>query len=375
MKKPLGPILLFLLPNRIHLFNTREFPLKDHPPFSSSNCIETQAEDLWEQGYILSIPNYLIDLMVRQLRIEFPGACYYVTSRGNERKTIFRGKRDREKFLSYLQSASQRYDAVIHAYCLMNNHYHILIKTPLGNLSRIMQHINGAYTGYFNLKHQRIGHLFQGRYRSILMEMEKYALSVSRHIHLNPVRLGIVENPQEYEWSSYCYYLMEEAPSWLSRDSILHYFGKELPTARNKYKEYVDTALNQEYQSPFGQITHSVILSSAEFALKIKKEFLKNKNWDRNLPAVEDLINKSEIKQIFDVVDSMIKSNNKLARQIKIYLCHKYSGQKLKEIGAYFNIGDSGVTQTSRRIVEKIKNDAKLKKQINILEKRLDLTS
>ena len=111
--------------------------------------------------------------MARPLRIQFPGAFYHVTSRGNERKAVFKSKRDRENFLEYLESATRRYDAVIHAFCMMDNHYHILLETPTGNLSQIMRHINGAYTTYFNVERSRAGYLFQGRYKAILVEMDE----------------------------------------------------------------------------------------------------------------------------------------------------------------------------------------------------------
>ena len=110
--------------------------------------------------------------MARPLRIEYPGAFYHVTSRGNEQKDIFRSRKDREKFLSYLESAKERYGAAIHTFCLMNNHYHLLLETPAGNLSQIMRHINGAYTTYFNVKRKRSGHLFQGRYKAILVDAD-----------------------------------------------------------------------------------------------------------------------------------------------------------------------------------------------------------
>jgi len=110
--------------------------------------------------------------MGRQLRIEYPGAHYHVTSRGSERKDVFKSQKDREQFLRYLESAVSRYDAVIHSYCLMSNHYHLLLETPAGNLSKIMQHINGAYTNYYNVKRKRSGHLFQGRYKAIVIEAD-----------------------------------------------------------------------------------------------------------------------------------------------------------------------------------------------------------
>ncbi len=131
--------------------------------------------------------------MARPLRIIFPGAFYYITAGGNERKAVFKSKRDREKFLEYLETASERYNAVIHAFCMMDNHYHLLLETPSGNLSQIMRHINGAYTTYFNVKRARSGHLFQGRYKAILVERDEYAKELSRYIHLNPVRAKRVE--------------------------------------------------------------------------------------------------------------------------------------------------------------------------------------
>jgi len=128
--------------------------------------------------------------MARPLRIEYPGAHYHITSRGNEQKDIFKSQRDREKFLEYLECATTRYGAVIHAYCLMSNHFHLLLETPEGNLSEIMRHINGAYTTYFNVKRKRAGHLLQGRYKAILVDADEYLVELSRYIHLNPVRVG-----------------------------------------------------------------------------------------------------------------------------------------------------------------------------------------
>ena len=151
--------------------------------------------------------------MARPLRITYPGAFYHVTSRGNEQKPVFKSIKDRTKFLEYLKSATERYSAVIHAYCLMDNHYHLLLETPSGNLSRIMAHINGAYTSYFNKKRDRAGHLFQGRYKAIVVEADEYAKELSRYIHLNPVRAGIVKMPEEYKWSNYCYYIHKRSAS------------------------------------------------------------------------------------------------------------------------------------------------------------------
>ncbi|MGA2151441.1 MAG: transposase, partial [Geobacteraceae bacterium] len=164
--------------------------------------------------------------MGRPLRITYAGAHYHVTSRGSEQKDIFKSRRDREKFLSYLESSVTRYGAAIHAYCLMTNHYHLLLETPVGNLPEIMRHINGAYTNYYNTKRKRSGHLFQGRYKAILIEADEYLMELSRYIHLNPVRCGIVEKPEAHPWSSYNDYIgARPAPGWLRMDMLSAHFG------------------------------------------------------------------------------------------------------------------------------------------------------
>ncbi len=141
--------------------------------------------------------------MTRQLRIEYEGAFYHVTSRGNERKEIFFTKYDYNKFKEYLGDAQDKYGCRLHCYVLMTNHYHLLMETPNGNISKIMHHINGAYTNYINRKRNRSGHLLQGRYKGILIDQDSYLLELSRYLHLNPVRARMVSKPEEYAYSSY----------------------------------------------------------------------------------------------------------------------------------------------------------------------------
>ena len=189
--------------------------------------------------------------MARALRIEYSGAFYHITSRGNERKDIFLSGRDREQFLSYLESATVRYGARIHAYCPMSNHYHLLVETPLGNLSRIMKHVNGAYTTYFNVKRKRSGHPLQGRYKAILVDKDEYALELSRYIHLNPVRAMMVHKPDLYEWSSYRAYVGPAAARvWLYREFIHSLFGSDEITAQGSYGRFVEEAVEGMCLSP-----------------------------------------------------------------------------------------------------------------------------
>ena len=188
--------------------------------------------------------------MARPLRIEYPGALYYVTSRGNEQKDVFKSQRDREKFLSYLESAVVRYGAVVHAWCLMSNHYHLLLETPSGNLSQIMRHINGAYTTYFNVKRKRAGHLFQGRYKGILVEADAYALELSRYMHLNPVRAWMVAKPEHYPWSSYHWHADGRKDELLTDHSLYRRLGKSAEARQSAYRalfraQLGDTALDE----------------------------------------------------------------------------------------------------------------------------------
>jgi len=313
--------------------------------------------------------------MARPLRITYPGAFYHVTSRGNERKNIFKSKKDREQFLEYLASATFRYDAVIHTYCLMENHYHLLLETPSANLSQIMRHINGAYTTYFNIKHKRAGHLLQGRFKAILVDKDAYAKELSRYIHLNPVRAKIVDAPEKYEWSSYQYYIgLKKSPAWLKKDFILGYFGCKIKEATFEYKKFVRRLLKKEYESPLVQVVGSAVLGGNEFIDFIKNNYLVDKKKSKDIPSIKSLSWKPELDEIFDVIDIVLNMDPTLVRNVKMYFARHYSGKPLKDIAKYFNIGDSGVSQASRRISMKICKDRNLKKTIEQIEEKLSLS-
>jgi len=313
--------------------------------------------------------------MARPLRINYPGAFYHVTSRGNERKNVFKSRRDREKFFEYLESATQRYDAVIHAFCLMDNHYHLLIETPSGNLPQIMRHINGAYTTYFNVKRARSGHLFQGRYKAILVEIDEYAKELSRYIHLNPIRAKMVKTPEEYEWSSYRFYIGEtKPPKWLYRDFILGYFGNKVSIAQKGYHNFVSLLINEKYDSPLDEVVSSTLLGSPGFITFIKDKFLSGKKPDRDLPALKSLIEKASMQDISDEVETVFGKESAWGRNVKMFLSQRYTGEKLKDIGTHFGIGESGVSQVSRRVADKIRKDKKLKNKIDKIARKLDLS-
>jgi REP element-mobilizing transposase RayT len=314
-----------------------------------------------------------MDIMTRPLRIEYPGAFYHITSSGNERRDIFKDEQDFEKFLTYLETATQRYGAVVHIYCLMSNHYHLLLETPMGNLSQVMRHINGAYTSYFNAKMQRAGHLLQGRYKAILIDADEYARELSRYIHLHPVRVGIAKRPEEYQWSSYqCYIGEQKIPKWLTVDFILGYFGDKTTTAKDKYREFVNTLIDKEDDDPLKKAVASTILGGISFVNEIRDKYLKGKKIDRNLPALAEL-KRIPIEEIVNEVEVVFSEDKWLQKKAAIYLCHRYSGRALREIGSYFDIGESAVSQASRRFIVAMNKDKKLSEKMKDICNRLRL--
>ncbi len=301
--------------------------------------------------------------MGRPLRIEYPGALYHITSRGNERKDIFIDDKDRIRFLEMLSDYHDRYGIILHSCVLMNNH-HLLLETPMGNLSQIMRHINGAYTTYYNTKRKRAGHLFQGRYKAILVEADEYKGELSGYIHLNPVRAAITGRPEEYQWSSYQYYIgKKKAPKWLTMDFLLGYFGKDKTARQKKYSEFVNAQIDKEYDSPLRKTVASTILGGTLFVNEIKDKYLSGKKKDRNLPALRELT-KTKIEEIIRWVEAALGKNEVLSKKAAIYLCHRSSGRTLREIGRHFGIGESAVSQTSRRFTALLDKDKKLNKKI-----------
>lgn len=302
--------------------------------------------------------------MARTLRIEFTGAFYHVMSRGNQAQPIYSNHRDRSKFLEYLESASDRYGAKIHCYCLMDNHYHLLLETPHSNLAQIMRHINGSYTAYFNATHRRVGHLFQGRYRSVLIDVDKYCLALSRFIHLSPVKEGVSSSPAAYEWSSYhCYTAGQHAQKWLLTDFLLSMIGagSEVRTSYQQYVEAADNELNDLYARKFASVA---ILGRREFVEEVCGKYLPSLHISRDLPATREMKTRPEIQKIIDTVAEAVNNDYRLVKKVTIYLCHHFSGCSLKEIGAHFGIGESAVSENSKRFAMTLYKDQRLAEMI-----------
>ncbi|MCF7980719.1 MAG: transposase [Pseudomonadales bacterium] len=208
--------------------------------------------------------------MARPLRLEFAGALYHVTSRGDRREDIYDDDIDRKTFLSILADVCESYNWVCHAYCLMGNHYHLLIETPDANLSKGMRQLNGVYTQAFNRAHSRVGHVFQGRYKAILVEKESYLLELSRYIVLNPVRARMVSSAKDWPWSNYRAVVGQaEKPACLNVDWILAAFGRRKATAIARYKKFV--AEGKDQPSPWTQLRNQIYLGSQPFVEKMQR--------------------------------------------------------------------------------------------------------
>ena len=208
--------------------------------------------------------------MSRPLRLEFAGALYHVTSCGNERKAIYLNEADHQAFLELLAQVCERFNWVVHAYCLMTNHYHLLLETPDANLSNGMRQLNGVYTQIFNRTHKRVGHLFQGRFKAILVQKDSYLLEVSRYIVLNPVRAAMVDNCEEWPWSSYCFTCFyQEPPPWLAVDQLLSLFGSERSQAIGKYQDFV---LRGVGKSLWTEVKQLIYLGSDSFVSEMQSK-------------------------------------------------------------------------------------------------------
>jgi REP element-mobilizing transposase RayT len=208
--------------------------------------------------------------MARPLRLEFAGALYHITARGDRREPIYEDDQDRIGFLGLLGEVNQQHNWLCHAYCLMGNHYHLLVETPDGNLSRGMRQLNGVYTQKHNRQHGRVGHVFQGRYKAILVEKESYLLELARYIVLNPVRAQMVHTAVEWPWSSYRVTVGLESPlAGIYVDWILAAFGDNRGKAIDEYKRFVATG--KGLPSPWQELKNQIYMGSEQFVADMQQ--------------------------------------------------------------------------------------------------------
>jgi REP element-mobilizing transposase RayT len=207
--------------------------------------------------------------MSRPLRIEFAGALYHVTARGNRREAIYEDDADRRLFLDVLGDVVERFNWLCHAYCLMTNHYHLMVETPDGNLAKGMRQLNGVYTQKINRRHRRSGHVFQGRYTAVLVDADAHLLELARYVVLNPVRAGMVDAPRAWRWSSYRATAGgAKAPSWLAADALLARFADDRAAAVRRYRRFVAEGGNAD--SIWTKLNRQVFLGDDGFVARMQ---------------------------------------------------------------------------------------------------------
>ncbi|ODS30701.1 MAG: hypothetical protein SCARUB_04182 [Candidatus Scalindua rubra] len=321
--------------------------------------------------------------MARPLRIEYPGAWYHVMNRGANRNRIFSKDEDYDLFMQVIQEACRLFNVYISAYCLMSTHYHIVVNTSEGNLSRFMRHLNGIYTQRYNRKYKRDGTLFRGRYKAILIQAEVYLSQVVKYVHQNPLKAKIVNNLDNYKWSSHPLYLKGETVNeWIDINNMLAYFSNRKREAIKTYKEFMDTSIDDDVLRFYSKKFQSTILGNDNFFEMIKRKFIKNDK-ESNLEIKEKrmifgegkvkIINK-KVCEVFNIEESMLcqtrRGEQNIPRLFAISLSRELSGLSFPEIAKRYKIiSYKTVSSSNFRLKEKMKKNTKLKKQYAKIKK------
>lgn len=322
--------------------------------------------------------------MTRPLRIQYPGALYHVTCRGNERKEIFKDDADRQYFLDALAESLRIYSIQLYSYVLMANHFHLLVETPLGNLSEFMRHFNITYTGYFNRRHNRAGHLYQGRYKSILVDKDSYLSMLTRYIHLNPVRVqdmeGVsvpekIEYIQAYPWSSLPGYIdVRRRKGFIDYSFVLRQIDEDEAAARNAYRKQIieDTAAGLDIRK---ETLVQSVLGSKDFLDRIKQTYLTEER-DREKPSLNEITSYLSKDRLLNIlVEETGKSINEIKeekgnlRRVAMDILYRHGGLNGTEIGNLFGVDYSHVSQERKRLREKLESDRELKMIYGKIEK------
>lgn len=322
--------------------------------------------------------------MSRPLRVQYPGALYHVTGRGNERKAIFKDDADRGGFLRILAQSVDTYGVILHSFVLMTNHWHLLAQTPLGNLGEFMRHFNISYTSHYNRRHNRVGHLYQGRYKSFLVELDAYLSQVSRYIHLNPVQVAAMKTmPPEkrlhylwhYEWSSLSGYVAKEKRlDFVEYATVLAEYGGDTRAGRQRYQKQIIEDLSAGLPIKEKIIGQS-ILGSNGFVDWVRETFLESQA-DRERPAVGKIHRYVSTEEVLSIVSSetgitdVIRASG-TTRQLVMMALYKYAGLNNREIGDLLGVDYSTVSQGRKRLRDKSKRDPRVHLALERLESKL----
>lgn len=321
--------------------------------------------------------------MPRPLRIEYENAYYHVMNRGRGRQIIFRDKSFFDAFLRALEEAHQRFGLQILSYCLMSNHYHLLVKTPEANLGRAMRHINGVYTQRYNRLMKTDGPLFRGRYKAICVEEDSYQLRVSRYIHRNPLEAQMVKRLEDYPWSSYPDYLNKrKAPGWLDRLEIYGQLGVKSRLAE-KYRSFVERGVDDEIKQFYSRGNVMPYLGSDTFRNWVYRQ----RNTDETAisqaeracfrPDADEIVN--QVASAFGVSkDSILRSRrgraqNNIPRWVALYLCRDCGNLRLREMAEKFGLKRTGsIPTTINKLMVLMSSEPRLMKTIDKFKRQYD---
>ena len=319
--------------------------------------------------------------MSRPLRIQYPNAWYHVMNRGRCGQAIFESKEDFEQFIDIIKESIELFSLRISAFCLMTNHYHLLVQTPDGNLSRCMRHINGIYTQRFNIKNGLDGPLFRGRYKAILVGEDSYLLQLIRYIHKNPVRAGMAKSCALYKWSSHNGYLSKAKKwDWLHKQIILSMLSKSPEQQRRAYRSFMAENEDSTFIEKMGLKRLPVILGEVEFINAIREKFFEHKQHievpESKLlaPDLDDIV--SMVCQSYSIDRAQLyvtkRGDFNQARATAIYLLRYLRGEPLVQIGEAFKISSySTVSSIIERFKARMRNNGKLQRRVEGLKKGL----
>jgi REP element-mobilizing transposase RayT len=319
--------------------------------------------------------------MARPWRIEYEGALYHVFSRGNNQQDIFVSDDDRYLFLDTIGQMSERFDNEIFAYVLMSNHYHLLLRTPKANLSRSMQWLGTTYTRRFNLDHFQSGHLFQGRYKSILVENDAYLMQLACYIHNNPLRAGIVKRLIDYRWSSYpAYAYNRRHPKWLDKDLILSQIHGE-----NKHRAYREKSqkYSDEHRRIWEDIRHGFIYGSQKFVDRIKNRYVDGEP-DPAIPQQKSIIKDSDPVALLSKASKILRcdleriknsprvsESDKTKRDILLYLLWQEGQYTNIQIGVLLGLTHSAVSRRVAITRKKMTLEQNFERQVKAIKSQI----
>jgi len=296
--------------------------------------------------------------MARPLRLEFPGAVYHITARGNAQQAIFDDDDDRQRFLHLLGREVLQQNWFCYAYCLMDNHYHLLLETPEANLSWGMRRLNGNYGQSYNLRHRQVGHLLQGRYKAILVERESHLMELCRYVVLNPVRASMATRMEKWPWSSYQATVGKvKSPDWLAVDSLLANFSQRKGTARNAYAKFVEEGIGKP--SPWEKLRGQIYLGSEKF-MEMMQERVDNEDLT-NVSRAQRQPSRPEADAIIAAVSkaysiseaNVLQRNHKEAFNAAVYLLRRVGNLPLRRVAEMAGISTGRVSQIQASMQDK----------------------